>query len=126
MSLFTIRILILILIITGIHNLDRIAISYAILPIQHDLHLSSAQFGYIAGSWGIGYLCMVFFAGTLIDRFGSTKIWALFAFLWSLAILMMGQVSDFLTFCLLRFLLGICEAVHYPAFTKTVADWMPH
>jgi MFS family permease len=47
--------------------------SYALLPIQRDLHINSAQFGLIAGSWGLGYMGMVFFGGALIDRFGSIK-----------------------------------------------------
>lgn len=126
MKLFSVRILILLLIITGINNLDRNAISYALLPIQRDLHLNSAQFGLIAASWGIGYMGMVFFGGALIDRFGSIKTWTLFAFLWSLTMAMMSLASGLFIFCFLRFLLGIFEAVHYPALAKTVADWMPH
>jgi sugar phosphate permease len=103
-SLLQIRILLLIILITVINYFDRNAISYAILPIQSDLGINSAQFGIIAASWAVGYL-VAFFEGFLIDRFGSVKVWLISAILWSLLTMMISQVNTFFIFCLLRFFL---------------------
>ncbi len=124
MGRFSFTIVILIVFATVLNFFDRGAISYAILPIQRDLNLSELQFGWIGGGWGIGYFSMAFFAGILVDRFGSIELWALSVFLWSLVTFFMGLVEGFASFFLLRILLGITEGIHFAALLRTIADWL--
>jgi len=110
--------------VTIINYLDRGAISFAILPIQADLHLNEAQFGLVASAFGMGYMVVCIFAGFLVDRFGSIKMWALSAVLWSLVTMCMGLAQNLATLLILRILLGMVEAIHFPALLKTIADWI--
>jgi MFS family permease len=123
---FEFRIVWLIAFITIICYFDRSAISFAIVPIEKELSLNSAQFGFIASGFGIGYFAMIFFAGILVERFNYIQIWAYSAVLWSLATLGMGIARGFTSFLLLRILLGIAEAIHFPALLKCIADWLEH
>lgn len=120
----SLQILYLIAIVTIINYFDRSAMSYAILSLQRDLGLNDLQFGAIASAFGIGYLSVVVFAGMLVDRFGSIKIWVLSAILWSFVTMAMGSAQGFLSLFCLRLLLGMTEAVHFPALLKTIADWL--
>jgi len=117
-------ILLLIFVITIINYLDRGGISFAILPIQRDLGLDDFQFGIAAAAFGVGYTLMIFFTGFLIDRFGSIKIWALSALLWSLVTFAIGLSENFAMLVALRIALGVVETAHFPAMLKTVADWL--
>jgi MFS family permease len=119
------KILVFILFITIVNYVDRSAIAYAILPIQNAFGIDTQDFGFIASAFGIGYFCASFFAGLLVDRFGSIKVWSIFAAIWSVAIMLMGAAQGFWSLCFLRLILGIAETVHFPAFLKTVADWLP-
>ena len=117
--------LFLILSITMINYFDRSAIAFAILPIQRDLGLSDAEFGFAASAFAIGYTVMIFFAGMIVDRFGSIKTWAISAIAWSIITILIGMSNDLKTLIFLRILLGVAEALHFPALLKTVFDWVP-
>jgi len=117
-------ILVLIFIATIINYLDRGAMSFAILPMQRDLGIDDVQFGIAASAFAVGYTAMIFFAGFIVDRFGSIKTWAASALLWSLVTVGIGFSRDFETLVALRIALGLVEAVHFPALLKTVADWL--
>ena len=72
---FSTKIILLIAFITIINYLDRSAISFAIQPIEEQLHLSDAQFGILLGGFAFGYLAMSFVSGLIIDRFGYIWVW---------------------------------------------------
>lgn len=119
-----IYILILIVFASFINYLDRSAIPYSIIQIQHDLSITNQQFGYIASAFGLGYLIMMFLAGVFVDKFGSVKVWAVSAVFWSIIIAITGFARNFTELLALRFLLGLAEACHFPALLKTIADWI--
>jgi len=118
------QIVILIFIITVINYFDRGALAYAITPIQKAFHIDNTQFGMISAAFGIGYIIMSFFAGFLVDRFGTIKIWPISVLVWSLAIISMGYCRGFWSFFVLRIILGLAEAVHFPALLKTITEWL--
>jgi sugar phosphate permease len=111
--------------ITLVNYLDRSAIAYAIGPICHEFNLDKAQFGYIAGAFGIGYMVMTVVGGVMVDRWGAHKVWAGAALVWSLCTASMGMAGSFAGLFALRALLGIAEGPHFPALTRVVADWLP-
>lgn len=121
---FEIRIVCLIALITMINNLDRGAISFAIMPIENELAINNSQFGLIASGYGFGYLIMTFSSGLLVDRFNAVKIWAGGAVLWSLATMAIYFSKGFTSLFILRIILGFAEGVHYPALLKITTDWL--
>ncbi len=71
--------------------------------------------------------------GWLADRFGPRKVLT-FAVIWWSAFTALtayaadlpaaGKISIVLTFCLVRFCLGMGEAAAWPSFNRTIASWM--
>lgn len=114
----------LIAVITIINYFDRTALSYTILPIESDLGLNNAQFGTVAGTFGIGYLVMTFFAGIIIDRFGSVIVWGISAIIWSAITMLMGAATGFWSLSGLFILLGIAEGFNSPALLRTISEWL--
>ncbi len=117
-------IVLLLTLITIINYFDRSAISYAILPIEDELGLNNAQFGIVAGAFGVGYLIMTLFAGFFLDRFGSIVIWGTTAMIWSLITMSMGLATGFWSLLSLRVLLGLAEGFNSPAIVRTVHDFL--
>lgn len=105
--------------------MDRSALSYAITPIEHDLSLNNNQFGMILSAFGIGYLIMVSISGVLVDRCGAKKIWAIAAFLWSIATVMVGLCSTFSAILILRLLVGVFESPSLPSLSRVATNWLP-
>jgi len=118
------QILILILSITVINYFDRSSISFAIKPIQEAFDIDNSQFGMIAAAFGVGYILMSLIAGLLVDRFGTIKVWPIAALIWSIATMLMGYSTGFWSLFFLRVVLGLAEAVHFPALLKTITDWL--
>ncbi|MBX9692270.1 MAG: MFS transporter [Cyanobacteria bacterium] len=111
--------------ITLVNYLDRSAISYAISAIKTEFGLNDQDFGFIASAFGIGYMVMTVCGEILVDRFGSRRVWAVAALLWSACTAVMGLASGFWLLFFFRTLLGVAEGPHFPALTRVVADWLP-
>ncbi|HVV67755.1 MAG TPA: MFS transporter [Gammaproteobacteria bacterium] len=104
--------------------LDRAALSYAISPLEKTFGLTNADFGIIAAGFGIGYLVMTVGGGILVDRYGSRRIWAISAVIWSLACMMLGFANGFLWLFIFRVLLGAAEGPGFPALSRVTANWL--
>lgn len=105
--------------------LDRTALSYAISPLKDTFDLSNADFGMVAAAFGFGYLFMTVIGGILVDRYGSRKIWSVFAILWSISCTFIGLAMGFAWLVIFRFLLGFTEGPSFPSFNRVCADWLP-
>lgn len=125
LSTFQKWIVALIGIITVINFVDRSAISFVIQPLEQEFGLTKLQFGAIAAAFGIGYSVSTFLGGILVDRFGTIGTWALSAFLWSVATMMLATGKGYASFFALRVFLGVAEGLHFPALVRTVTDWIP-
>jgi MFS family permease len=125
LSAFQKWIIALIGIITVINFVDRSAISFVIQPLEREFGLTKLEFGAIAAAFGIGYSISTFLGGILVDRFGTVGTWALSAFLWSIATMMLAMGKGYYSFFCLRVFLGIAEGLHFPALVRTVTDWIP-
>lgn len=111
--------------ITLINYLDRSAIAYAREPLFKEFGFDDADYGRIAGAFGIGYMIMTTGGGILVDKWGSRRVWSGAAVLWSMCTALMGICSSLPIFFTVRTLLGISEGPHFPALTRVVADWLP-
>lgn len=116
--------------ISAVSFLDRVNISIAGSSIEHDFHLSHVQLGWVFSAFVLGYALFQAPGGRLADRFGPHKVIALGTFWWALftsltAFIPTGVAGMLAVLFATRFLLGLGEAVIYPACNRVVASWIP-
>lgn len=115
---------------SSIAYLDRVNVSIAGGVIQKDYGLTNIQLGYVFSAFVIGYALFQAPGGRLADRFGPRLIIMLGVIWWSLfttltTMVPVGLGMSIALLILVRFLLGLGEAVVYPASNRLVATWIP-
>ena len=116
--------------ISAIAYLDRVNISIAGSRIEQDFHLTDIQLGYVFSAFVLGYALSQAPGGRLADKFGPRRIIALGTVWWALftaltAVAPTGAAFSLTLLLAVRFLLGVGEAVVYPASNRLVAVWFP-
>lgn len=119
----------LLFVATTINHIDRNALSVLKTRLQQPLEagglaLTDADYGWITFAFTAAYAAFPPPIGTAIDRFGVKRSLAVALVLWSLAAAH-GLVTTVLGLVIVRFLLGMAEAAHFPAAIKAVAMWFP-
>jgi len=119
-----------IFVVSAIAYLDRVNISIAGQAIAKEFHLNNVELGWVFSAFVIGYALFQAPGGTLADRFGPRKILGLGVIWWGVFTVLITVLSPTMgggLFALLasRFLLGMGEAVVYPASNCVVAAWIP-
>jgi ACS family glucarate transporter-like MFS transporter len=120
-----------IFIVSAIAYLDRVNISIAGPSIAREFHLDNVHLGWVFSAFVLGYALFQAPGGTLADRFGPRKILGLGVIWWGVFTVSITALSPSMgtgmLFALLasRFLLGMGEAVVYPASNCVVASWIP-
>jgi ACS family hexuronate transporter-like MFS transporter len=115
---------------TTINYIDRNALSVLKTRLQQPfeaggLALTDADYGWITFAFTAAYAAFPPLIGAGIDRFGVKRSLAAALLLWSLASAAHGLVATVLGLVVVRFLLGLAEAAHFPAAIKAVAMWFP-
>jgi MFS transporter, ACS family, glucarate transporter len=116
--------------ISAIAYLDRVNISIAGPAVQKEFHLDNIQLGWVFSAFVAGYALFQAPGGRLADRFGprwiltlGTVWWAVFT---AVTAIVPSNISNALVVLLaVRFILGVGEAVVYPASNRLVAAWIP-
>ncbi len=119
------RFLVLLLVSVGINYIDRGNLSVAAPLLSTELSLSPAHLGLLLSSFFWTYALFQVPAGWLVDRFDVSLMYGLGFFLWSFATGLTGFASSFTMLLGLRLLLGIGEAVAFPAYSKIIANHVP-
>lgn len=120
----------LLFIATTINYIDRNALSVLKTRLQEPLEagglaLTDADYGWITFAFTAAYAAFPPLIGIAIDRFGVKRSLAAALLLWSAAAAAHGLVASVMGLILVRFLLGLAEAAHFPAAIKAVAMWFP-
>lgn len=117
-------------VISAVAYLDRVNISIGGSSIQKEFGLDNIRLGWIFSSFVLGYALFQAPGGRLADRFGPRKIlfiatlwWAVFTAL--VAAIPAGIPGLLAALLATRFLLGVGEAMVYPASNRLVAGWIP-
>jgi ACS family hexuronate transporter-like MFS transporter len=119
------QIAILLCLITMINYLDRQAFAVA-GPVLVDLFaLSNTEYGLIGSAFLFAYGIGQLIVGPVVDRFGTKRSFNFAVIAWSIVGILHAVGRGFLSFFLLRALLGITEAMNLPAAFKAVAEWFP-
>ena len=117
-------------VVSAIAYLDRVNISIAGPTIMQEFHLSDIELGWIFSAFVLGYAFFQAPGGWIADRIGPRNVltigvvwWGVFTTL--ITFLPSGMSGLIVALIAIRFLLGIGEAVVYPASNCVVAAWMP-
>lgn len=110
---------------TMLNYMDRQILSLLKPILDHELHWTNEQFGYVnsafQGAYALSYLAF----GWFIDRYGTKIGYSVSIVAWSLAAAAHALVSTVGGFGVARVLLGLGEGGNFPAAIKTVAQWFP-
>jgi MFS transporter, ACS family, glucarate transporter len=116
-------------IISAVAYLDRVNISIAGRSIAQEFGLDNIRLGWVFSAFVAGYALFQAPGGRLADRYGPRVVltfaamwWAVFTALTAMVPAVAGILGVLLA---VRFLLGVGEAVVYPASNRLVANWIP-
>ncbi len=101
----------------------RGALSVATPFMIKELKLSTAVTGVLLSAFFWLYSFMQMPAGWLVDRFGVKRAYAYGFIIWSLASICTGFAGSLFALVILRMLLGVGQAVAFPASARAVANW---
>ena len=116
--------------ISAIAYLDRVNVSIAGSSIQKEFGLDNTQLGWVFSSFVIGYALFQAPGGRLADRFGPRKILSVATIWWAVFTALVTTVPAGIPGAIAvvlaaRFLLGVGEAMVFPASNRMVAAWIP-
>src|SRR5580698_9478960 len=117
-------------VLSAVAFLDRVNLSIAGGALSAEYHLTNVQFGFLSTALLIGYTLFQTPAGWLADRFGPRRVLTTSVLWWGVftaltAAIPTSIVSPFAALLGVRFLLGIGEAIMYPASNQFVSRWIP-
>lgn len=121
------KIAILLLLFFGwcLGNMDRLAMSFAVIPLGKEFGFSSSLIGLVLSSFFIGYVIMQIPGGWLADRFGSRKVLLIIVFVWSVFTGLTGSAWSLISLLGIRVLFGLSEGSFSPAAFKMLSEVFP-
>jgi len=107
--------------------IDRVAISVAIIPMAESHGWDLSTQGLVLSSFFIGYLLTQVIGGKLADRYGGKVVLGFGVLLWSLFTLVTPPAAalGITVLIVARILMGMGEAVTFPAIYALYARWIP-
>jgi ACS family glucarate transporter-like MFS transporter len=116
--------------IAAVSYLDRNNISIAASSLQREFGLTNVQLGTVFSAFIMGYALTQPVAGRIADRFGAARVIGIAILWWSVFTALLPLVPVGLPYSMaillsVRLLLGIGEAVIFPASNRLVANWIP-
>ena len=121
--------------ISVVTYVDRINISVTARQMMPAFGLTDQQMGHVFSAFVLGYALFQIPGGWVGDRWGARMVltgaliwWSLFTGLTAVAaVLPLVHITGVMgSLLVIRFLLGVGEAVALPNFNRAVADWVPH
>ncbi len=117
-------------VISAVAYLDRVNVSIAGRQIANEFHLDNVRLGWVFSAFVFGYALAQTPAGRLADWLGPR--WTILAgvvwwgiFTTAITFLSPAPGASLVLLISARFLLGVGEAVVYPASNRLVAAWIP-
>jgi len=117
-------------VVAAVSYLDRNNVSIAAASLQREFHLTNPQLGAVFSAFIMGYAFTQPLAGRIADRFGASRAIGVAILWWSvftaaLPALPSNVPGAIVLLLAVRFLLGVGEAVIFPASNRLVASWIP-
>lgn len=108
-----------------INYLDRTVMSAAASAIISDLHITTAEMGFIMSAFFWSYAAFQIPAGWLADRIGQRICLGVSVLWWSLATVATALARTPMGFLFARIFMGTGEAGAYPCNAGITAKWFP-
>lgn len=105
-----------------INYIDRGNLALAAPLLARDWGLSATQLGILLSAFFWTYVMLQVPVGWLVDRLGATTVLASGFLAWSGATVVTGLARSFATLLAMRLLLGVGEAVIFPASSKIFTE----
>ncbi len=111
----------------AIAYVQRAALSVPAAEIAGDLQFGdlARDMGWIQSAWYFAYGLMQIPSGWLADRLGSRRALAIFSVAWSIATLLAGFATDFVTLLVIWSLMGAAQAGAFPCAAKALGRIFP-
>ena len=110
---------------TVVNYIDRQVLGSLAPELQQKLGWTESEYSQIVMWFQIAYGVMFVVWGSVIDRIGVKRGFAIAIVVWSLAGMGHALVATAVGFSVARFMLGVGEAANFPGALKTVAEWFP-
>lgn len=110
---------------------DRVVLSIVGVALSKDLHLNALKLGYLLSAFSWAYVIMQLPAGSLLDRYGSKRVYGYSIVGWSICAIAAGFVGylpvamAFGALFFLRLLSGAVQSPIFPGNGRIVAAWFP-
>lgn len=104
---------------------QRLGLYTAVAEVSASLGMDAAQMGQVMSAWSLGYAILQLPAGWLGDVFGSRRVLALFAILWSVLTGAASRAEDEQTLLTVWFCMGLAQAGLVPCAAKLIGRWFP-
>lgn len=117
--------LLLLIVAVLINYADRGNLALAAPILQDEWHLSASQLGILLSCFFWSYMVLQIPVGWLVDRFNVNVVLALGFLTWSLSTAASGFAQGFTVMLGMRLLLGVGEAVMFPASSKICSQYLP-
>jgi MFS transporter, ACS family, hexuronate transporter len=118
-------IIIFLFLATTINYIDRQIIGILAPTLQTVFNWSEKDYSFIITGFQIAYAIGLITMGTILDKIGIKKGYAIAIVIWSIAGIFHGWACGVTAFVMARFILGIGESANFPAAIKTVTEWFP-
>lgn len=105
--------------------MDRGNLSVASVTIMKQYGWNTAQWGSILSAFFVGYLVLQIPAGWLADKIGGKRILAAGVLWWSVFTGATPLAGSLNSLWIVRALMGVGEAVTFPAETSIASKWVP-
>jgi ACS family tartrate transporter-like MFS transporter len=105
--------------------LDRVNVGFAALTMNKDIGLSAQAYGLGAGMFFIGYFFCEVPSNLIMEKVGA-RLWMFRIMVtWGLVSMATAFARGPVSFYVLRFLLGVCEAGFFPGMILYLTYWFP-
>ena len=105
--------------------LDRVNISFAALSMNQDLGFTPEIFGFASGIFFWGYFLFEVPSNLMLQKVGARLWMCRICVTWGVLSMMTAFVTEPVSFCVLRFLLGAAEAGLFPGMVLYMTFWFP-
>jgi MFS family permease len=106
--------------------IDRINLGFAALTMNHELAITSQQFGFAAGIFFWGYFLFEIPSNLILHRIGA-RVWiARILITWGVVATLTGFVQSAHQLYVARFALGLAEAGYFPGIALYLGYWFRH
>jgi MFS transporter, ACS family, glucarate transporter len=128
------RILAVLFVLSFVNYLLRNNLSVALPSIREEFGFSSAELGWILGSFNFAYALLQIPGGLFGQWYGPRRALAVIAATWGVltfltgfapALMAASAAGAMVSLTVTRFLLGVANAPMYPIVAATVANWFP-